>query len=48
MNIIDTMRREKKWIIMYDGTLNTQVQLQNIVAKIMKYYHIYVIHFVLL
>ena len=45
---LDTMRCEKNWIIIYDGTSNTQSQLQNVVTIIMKYHHTYVIHFVLL
>ena len=45
---LDTMRCEKKWIIMYDGISNTQPQLQNVATIIMKYHHTYVIHFVLL
>ena len=45
---LDTMRYEKKWIIIYDGTSNTQSQLQNVATTIMKYHHAYVIHFLLL
>ena len=46
--LLETMRWEKKWIIIYDGTSNTQSQLLNVVTIIMKYHHTYVIHFVLL
>ena len=46
--LLDTMRWENKWIIIYDGNSNIQSQLQNAVTIIMKYHHTYVIHFFLL
>ena len=45
---LDKMRCEKKWIIICDGTSNTQSQLQNVAIIIMKYHHTCVIYYVLL